>query len=201
MWAPGWGCASVRCRAWRSATWTSCVAPSTSGARSSALAAGLSSPCPRVARRGACRCRTAWLALSAHIAQFPPAEVVLPWQAPDGKPAAAQLVFSMQGTGKPVERNSWGSGAWHRALKAAGIQPSRYTGFHQLRHYYASRLLAAGVDVRSLADAMGHHDPGFTLRVYAHLMPDSADRIRLAIDRADASPEGTVTAQKAGSLL
>jgi hypothetical protein len=30
---------------------------------------------------------------------------------------------------------------------------------------------------------MGHVDPALTLRVYAHLMPDSRERARLAIDR------------------
>jgi integrase len=53
------------------------------------------------------------------------------------------------------------------------------------------------VDVRSLADALGHEDPGFTLRVYAHLMPDVADRIRAAIDSG--TSDGTVTERKAGN--
>jgi integrase len=34
------------------------------------------------------------------------------------------------------------------------------------------------------AEYLGHADPGFTLRVYAHLMPSSEDRARKAIDRA-----------------
>jgi integrase len=55
-----------------------------------------------------------------------------------------------------------------------------------LRHTYASLLLAAGVDVRTVSEALGHHDPGFTLRTYAHLMPDAGDRVRAAIDQAAA---------------
>ena len=42
---------------------------------------------------------------------------------------------------------------------------------HALRHYYASVLLAGGVDVRALSEYLGHHDPAITLRIYAHLMP------------------------------
>jgi hypothetical protein len=44
---------------------------------------------------------------------------------------------------------------------------------HALRHYFASALLANGVDIRALAAYLGHHDPGFTLRVCAE-SPDSA---------------------------
>jgi integrase len=61
---------------------------------------------------------------------------------------------------------------------------SREHGFHALRHRYASVMLADGVDIRSLAEYLGHDDPGFTLRTYTHLMPSAADRARRAIDRA-----------------
>jgi hypothetical protein len=36
--------------------------------------------------------------------------------------------------------------------------------------------------IRALAEALGHHDPGFTLRIYTHLMPAAADKIRAAAD-------------------
>ncbi|TDD56240.1 hypothetical protein E1286_02680 [Nonomuraea terrae] len=39
-----------------------------------------------------------------------------------------------------------------------------------------------GVSVRELAEYLGHADPGFTLRVYAYMMPGSHDRARKAID-------------------
>jgi integrase len=131
------------------------------------------------------------VALSEHIRQHPPGAVTMPWQIPAGKPVTAGLLFTMPG-GKAIGPNDWNT-AWHRALRAAGRRPARDAGFHQLRHHYASTLLAGGVDVRTLADALGHHDPGFTLRTYTHLMPDSADRIRTAIDRA-AARDGTGTA-------
>lgn len=129
--------------------------------------------------------QTVALALSAHIAACPPVSSTLPWQAPGGRPVTAELLFSSLG-GKALERSTWNEGAWHPALRKAGMVPSRDAGFHQLRHHYASALLAAGVDIRSLAEAIGHADPGFTLRVYTHLMPDSADRIRSAIDSSQA---------------
>jgi hypothetical protein len=39
-------------------------------------------------------------------------------------------------------------------------------------------------ETRALAEYLGHNDPGFTLRVYAHLMPSSEGRARAAVDRA-----------------
>jgi len=45
---------------------------------------------------------------------------------------------------------------------------------------------------------LGHADPGFTLRVYTHLLPSSEDRTRRAIDRAfghqPETPDGLETA-------
>jgi integrase len=44
-------------------------------------------------------------------------------------------------------------------------------------------LLDGGESIRTLAEYLGHADPGFTLRVYTHLIPSSEDRARAAIDR------------------
>jgi hypothetical protein len=40
------------------------------------------------------------------------------------------------------------------------------------------------VSVRAVAAALGHTDPGMTLRVYSHLWPSDEDRTRDAIDAA-----------------
>jgi integrase len=53
---------------------------------------------------------------------------------------------------------------------------------HALRHYYASVLLADGVSIRELAEYLGHSDPGFTLRTYIHMLPDSHERAIRTID-------------------
>jgi len=63
---------------------------------------------------------------------------------------------------------------WCPGGRKAGIAVSRENGFHALRHYFASALLYEGVDIRALAACLGHHDPAFTLRIYAHLVPDAA---------------------------
>jgi integrase len=105
--------------------------------------------------------------------------------------------------GGPINRGSYNDRVWKPALAAAGIipkpepgeryAPSREHGFHQLRHHYASVLLEAGVSIRALADYLGHADPGFTLRVYTHLMPASEDRARAAVDGAHAAREPHVS--------
>jgi hypothetical protein len=38
------------------------------------------------------------------------------------------------------------------------------------------------VSVKELAEYLGHADPAFTLRVYAHLLPSSHDRARAVIN-------------------
>lgn len=52
-----------------------------------------------------------------------------------------------------------------RLCKRIGIP---YRSFHSLRHSYASRLLAANVDVRTTAELLGHSDVQTTLNIYAH---------------------------------
>jgi integrase len=85
---------------------------------------------------------------------------------------------------KPMNRGYYNPHIWKPALASAGIEPTRANGMHALRHYYASVLLDAGESIRALADYLGHSDPGFTLRVYTHLMPASDNRARRAIDTA-----------------
>lgn len=120
------------------------------------------------------------LALSAHMADVPPVEVTLPWLHPEGELVTVRLVFTAPG-GKPIRRQDFGE-IWRCARRAAGIPDTPEHGMHILRHTFASACLALGVDIRTLADDLGHSDPAFTLRVYAHLMPDAGDRTRRAVD-------------------
>jgi integrase len=73
--------------------------------------------------------------------------------------------------------------AWQPALEKAGIVPhTRADGVHALRHLYASVLLDAGESIKALSQYLGHSDPGFTLRVYTHLLPSSYARTKQAVD-------------------
>jgi integrase len=51
---------------------------------------------------------------------------------------------------------------------------------HDLRHFYASGLSAAGCDVVTVQRAMGHKSPAVTLNTYSHRWPKAKDRTRTA---------------------
>lgn len=116
------------------------------------------------------------LVLSEHLRRFPS----------DG------LVFTDE-QGRSVERSTFNKQVWRPALTKAKVPWGRENGMHALRHYYASVQLDAGTSIRALAEYLGHADPGFTLRVYTHLMPASEDRARQAVDAAfdDGDNQGT----------
>jgi integrase len=92
------------------------------------------------------------------------------------------LVFTSR-EHKPLNRTYFNPHIWHPALRAAGVEPSRTNGMHALRHFYASVLIDEGESVKAVAEYLGHADPSFTLRVYAHLFPSSEERARQAVDR------------------
>ena len=58
----------------------------------------------------------------------------------------------------------------------------KMTGFtlHDLRHFYASGLIAAGCDVVTVQRALGHAKASTTLNTYSHLWPTAEDRTRTA---------------------
>lgn len=126
------------------------------------------------------------LVLAEHIREFPPVRVTLPWHEPGtkrhGKPVTIALMFTTPRSRNALNRQSFNTRTWRPALSAAGLQITRENGMHVLRHTYASVLLHNGVSIRRLADCLGHEDPGFTLRVYTHLMEDGEDTVRKAAD-------------------
>ncbi|MFC9856774.1 MULTISPECIES: tyrosine-type recombinase/integrase [unclassified Streptomyces] len=129
-------------------------------------------------------------ALRAHMKQFPPVEITLPWKVAGGPLVTKRLIF-MGPRGGHVWRTSLNEEAWKPALASAGVIPVRAAGLphaeprenrmHAMRHFYASVLLDAGENIKALAEYLGHSDPGLTLRVYAHLMPASQERTRKAV--------------------
>jgi integrase len=54
--------------------------------------------------------------------------------------------------------------------------------FHGLRHSHASALIAAGVDVVSVATRLGHAKPSITLTIYAHAFQRDDSAAALAIE-------------------
>ena len=54
---------------------------------------------------------------------------------------------------------------------------------HDLRHYFASVLIRAGLSIKAIQRLLGHKSAVETLDTYGHLMGDEDDRSRAAIRR------------------
>lgn len=131
--------------------------------------------------------------VTTHMDAFKLVEITLPWETPEGPLVSFRLIFTAE-QGGIVRRSNFNAKEWKSALASAGLiteadengkyESAREHGMHALRHFYASALLDAGENIKAVSEYMGHADPGLTLRVYSHLMPDSRERARCAIDSA-----------------
>lgn len=67
---------------------------------------------------------------------------------------------------------------WGKTRVTAGVS----FRLHDLRHFYARGLIAAGCDVVTVQRAMGHGSASLTLTLntYSHLWPKAEDRTRNA---------------------
>jgi integrase len=61
------------------------------------------------------------------------------------------------------------TGFFTRVRNSLGL---REVSLHDLRHFTATQLIGAGVDVRTVAGRLGHSDPSVTLRVYSHALEE-----------------------------
>lgn len=98
------------------------------------------------------------------------------------------LIFTRPETGGPLSMDQLRERLWS-ACRRAGVREVRW---HDLRHTFASQLIAAGVDLLKVKTWLGHKDIVTTMR-YAHLAPGAGDAIA-ALDR------GTPVAPRAESL-
>ena len=105
-------------------------------------------------------------ALAAHLAEFPAGD--------------HGLVFTRPG-GAPLNRNNL-TLVFRKVAAAVGAPEG--TRLHDLRHYYASLLIAHGESVKVVQERLGHASAAETLDTYTHLFPDSADTTRAAVDAA-----------------
>lgn len=94
---------------------------------------------------------------------------------------ADAFVFGHIDTGRPRSPNAL-TREWSRAVaKVKGVPAVTW---HALRHTHASQLLAAGVDIVTVSNRLGHAKPDITLRVYSHLMPGADAAAVAAMDKA-----------------
>lgn len=81
------------------------------------------------------------------------------------------LVFPNK-AGTAITHSNFHQRKWVRACEAAGVTDPRPT-IHDLRHYFASILLAAGVPIHVVAERLGHDDIRTTVKIYAFLTPEA----------------------------
>jgi integrase len=78
----------------------------------------------------------------------------------------SDLVFRRQ-DGSPVHPQLF-SQQFEREIRRAGLPRIR---LHDLRHTHATIALRAGVPVKVISERLGHEDPAFTMKQYAHVIP------------------------------
>lgn len=112
--------------------------------------------------------RERWVAMT-----LPTAQLLADWQQECVAAAAdagvelvpdAFVVSSVPDGSRPVNPDTLSS----TVAKLCADLGMKHVHLHSLRHYAATELLAEGVDVRNVAEILGHADPAFTLRKYVH---------------------------------
>ena len=81
------------------------------------------------------------------------------------KSSQSNYVFSQKTNDKPVAPRNF-SHVFERWCTKAGIEGTR---FHDLRHTYASQLLAENVHMKVVQAQLGHADIKVTMNRYSHL--------------------------------
>ncbi len=145
--------------------------------------------------------------LSRHLEAFPPSEVEIEDETDPSRPVRRKvLALFTDARGKPLFRDTFNANVWRPACDraaAALCDQAESEGnkeransllrqaasvaqatMHDLRHFYASALIRAGLNPKVVAERLGHANAAMTLNVYAHLWPDDEDRSRRAIDEA-----------------
>ena len=88
-------------------------------------------------------------------------------------PGVHDLVFP-NGAGNPENHANLLNRGFYPALRRAGLRKIR---FHDLRHTYASLLIANGEHPKRIQALMGHSSINVTMDVYGHLMPGGGDEV------------------------
>lgn len=101
-----------------------------------------------------------------------------------GEPGEGLVIRTARGGAVNRQR---ASDAWRHAAAPLSL-PAR-SGWHDLRHFHASLLIAQGSSPVAVAHRLGHKDATETLKTYAHLWPDDDERMRDATDGIVTMPE------------
>lgn len=83
--------------------------------------------------------------------------------------------------GRLHRRSAFGD-LWRKARQEAGARDT--LRWHELRHFYASTLIAGGASVREVMERMGHTSAEETIARYSRLWPDREEPTRALVDAA-----------------
>jgi integrase len=88
------------------------------------------------------------------------------------------LVFPLQ-DGSPMDGQNMYRYEFRRQLARAGLPPIRFPG---LRHTFATLMREQGMDIKDVADALGHSSPTITATLYTHVTTASGRRVANAAE-------------------
>lgn len=113
-------------------------------------------------------------------------------------PNEKDLIFPSD-TGTPLDKNNLVQRQFEPALRRAGLRKIR---FHDLRHTFASLLIAQGEHPKYIQVQMGHSSINVTMDVYGHLMntvnQESAKRLDSVVFKENGS---NLVANKKGAKV
>jgi len=97
------------------------------------------------------------------------------------EPEPDALVFTSEAGGL-VSHSNWYRNYFRPAVKRAGLPEG--VRFHDLRHTYASLLIAQGAHPRAIMERLGHSSIQVTLGTYGHLFPTLDEALTGRLDEA-----------------
>jgi integrase len=107
---------------------------------------------------------------------------------------SAQSEFFFPGEGGFIDPDKFDAEIWKPITQAANMPNTR---FHDLRHFFASQLIANGETAAYVRDQMGHSSIKVTFDTYGHLFPgrgrEASSRYEKAMEQARGKSEADVS--------